>query len=113
MRLCLRLVDVASGCSAALRELLAEPALSFARHGDHPDHPSTPILGLLERIFEQPHLLGSADAARETTLPGEVEPRACRAHADQLEHSDRTARSLHVEFAQVLELEIALGQFRR
>ena len=77
-----------------------------------PTTASTSLFGLLERLLEQLHLLGSADEARETPLPGEVEPRARRARADQLEHPDRAARPLDLELAQVLQLQVALGQLR-
>ena len=113
VRLTLGLVDLDPARPASLRELVAEAALADARLGDHADHRPTPLLGPLERLLEDLHLLGSADEPGEPTLSREVEPRARRARPDQLEDLDRAARALDLELAEVLQLEVALGELRR
>jgi len=67
----------------------------------------------LQRLLEDRHLLVAADEAGEATLTGEVEPRAGRADAGELEDADRRARALDLELAEVLQLHEAVRQLGR
>ena len=55
----------------------------------------------------------AADEAGEAALAREVESRARRADPGQLEDAHRPARPLDLELAQVLQLEVAVGQLGR
>src|SRR5581483_5454562 len=106
----LRLVHLDSLRPAAFGELLAEPALADAGLGHHPDHAAAPLLRLLECFLEELHLLGPSDEPGKATFTGEVEAGPRRAGPHELVHANRPARALDLELAEVLELQIALGQ---
>jgi hypothetical protein len=113
VRLRLRLVDLDAAAAAVLGELVAEAALSHARLGDDPDHAAFAVLGPFQRLLQRRHLLGAADEAGEAALAREVEPRAGRADAPQLEDPHRPAGTLDLELAQVLQLEEPARLLRR
>ncbi len=97
----------------AFGELVAEPALADPRFGDDADRGALAGLGAVQRPRQHRHLLVAADEAGEAALAREVEPRASRADARQLEDAHRPARALDLELAQVGELEEAARQLRR
>jgi hypothetical protein len=113
VRLGLRLEDLEPVGAAALRELMAEPALADAGFGDQPDDPTPAGLRLLQRCPQLSHLLGSADEAGEAALAREVEARTRLPDPRQLEDPDRLARSLDLELSEVAEIEEAGGELGR
>ena len=113
MGLRLGLEDLDPARAAAIGELVAEPALADAGLGDDPDHRALAGIRLRQRPLQLRHLALAADEAREAALAGEVEPRARRADAGQLEHLDRLAGTLDLELAEVLQLEEAVRRARR
>ena len=85
VRLGLAFEDLDPALAAAFGELVAEAALADARLGDDPDRGALAALGPLEGLLQDRHLLVAADEAGEAALAREVEPRARRADAGQLE----------------------------
>ena len=107
------LVDGDLAAAAALRELVAEPALAHAGLADHTHHAPLPFQHVLQRRVERRELVRAADQAREAACPRHVHPRPHRAHPDELEDLDRVPRPLHWGTPQRRKLEVALDQMRR
>jgi hypothetical protein len=97
---------------AALGELVAQPGLAGPGLGHEPDHLALARRRALERGFQRPHLVRSADEPAEAARAGEIEARAERAHALQLVHVDRALDALHARRPDRAELEVAGGEPR-
>ncbi len=66
--LSLRLEDLELGLAAALRELVAEPALAGTGFGGDPDRAALAGLRSRQRRLQRVHLLAATDEAREATF---------------------------------------------
>src|SRR5919198_2450165 len=110
MRLTLGLVDGDVAPPAEFRELRAQPALADPGLRDDADDLALSGEHLLRGGLELRHLGGAADEAGEPSLPGDVESPAGSAEPDELVHTERLARTLHLELAEVPQLDIYLDK---
>jgi len=107
-----RLVDRDAPGTAALGELVDEPALADAGLGHHPHHLRTPRQRVRQHRLEGSHLVVAPDEAREAACAGQVQAGAERTDALELEDPERVAHPLYREAPEVSQAEEA-GDERR
>ena len=107
-----RLVDRDLARATALGELVAEPALSRSRFGDHADDLRVPRNRLLERGVQSRHLALASDELGEAACAGDVEAAVHAAHALELEDVQRIVHSFDPSFTKVAELKVTRDQLR-
>jgi hypothetical protein len=102
-----RLVDGNPACTAALGELVAEPALPGPGLGDHPHHLRVSRCRPLERRLEGGHLATAADESREAARVRRFQARPHPPHTLEIEDAQRLAQPLEPGLPKVSEREVA------
>ena len=95
---------------AAFGELEAEPALPRPGLRHHADDLAVTGLRLLQCRFQRRHVGVAADEARQAAAARHIKTRARGADADQAMNRHGCAHSLHLEVAQIFQLEVPLHE---